>query len=222
MTKSELIDNLGTIAASGTEKFMEALQAKKEEEENGAKIDLDVIGQFGIGFYSVFMVADEVRVRSKSYLKDEPAFEWKSTGSGKFSLEPIDKEDRGTEIIIKLSEEDEEYLQSYRVESIIKKYSNFISFPIFVAEIKPEEEEEDKKEEKEDVADAEVVGEEKSESVDVEMDEGEADKEEEKEKEPEKPKPVNEILPLWRRDKSTITDEDYQNFYQFISKRYDK
>ena len=222
MTKDDLISNLGTIAGSGSEKFMEKIKESQEKSENGNGIDLDIIGQFGVGFYSVFMVADKVEVITKSYLKDEPAYRWVSDGSGEFTIEEADKEERGTEIIIHLKEEETDYKNQYQIESIIKKYSNFVPFPIYVTEIR-EETQEEKKENAKQVLDADVIDDDEAEpkKVDVEDSETEETKEEEEEKEDEGPKPVNEIRPIWGRSKNEITDEDYTNFYRFLSKRYD-
>ncbi|MFB6088735.1 MAG: ATP-binding protein, partial [Candidatus Aenigmatarchaeota archaeon] len=182
MTQEELIENLGTIASSGSQKFLEALEKRKEEK---TELDLDIIGQFGIGFYSVFMVAKTVKVYSKSYKKDAPAYVWESDGSGNFTLEPCDKEDRGTEIVIELQKDDQEYVQKYRIESIIKKYSNFVPYPIYVYEVEEIEE----VEEEEEVEEAEIV-EEEEEGETKEEEKGEEEEEEEKE-----PEPVNEVRP---------------------------
>ncbi|MEX2757432.1 MAG: ATP-binding protein, partial [Candidatus Sigynarchaeota archaeon] len=149
MTKQELIDNLGTIASSDSEKFLKSL---KEATENKDKLaDMDIIGQFGVGFYSVFMVAKNVKVLSKSYKKGEPAHLWESDGSGEFTVTPAEKATRGTEITVYLRDEDaDEYLSKYKLQEIIRKYSNYIPFPIFVKdEAKKEVDvslEEDKKE----------------------------------------------------------------------------
>ncbi|MHA1585068.1 MAG: molecular chaperone HtpG, partial [Promethearchaeota archaeon] len=235
MTKEDLINNLGTIAGSGSEKFLNQL---KESEDKKKEIDLDIIGQFGVGFYSVFMVADKVRVRTKSYLKDQPAFEWISEGTGDFTINPIEKEDRGTEITLYLKDDEEEFLQSHSIENIIKKYSNFVPFPIYINEIKKEEPVSDKKEpqvvdiedetdqegkeEVEEPTDAEIV--EKEGEKQEEIESKDEEDEEEKEEPPAEPerKSVNEIIPLWKRTISEITDEQYQEFYQFIARRYDK
>ncbi|SOH04044.1 hypothetical protein [Candidatus Kuenenia stuttgartiensis] len=101
MTKDEVVKNVGTIAKSGSLEFITNLSEE-------AKKDSNVIGQFGVGFYSVFMVADEVRIRTKSYKKGEPAYEWRSDGTGKYSASD-EKERRGTEIIVHLKEEEKEY-----------------------------------------------------------------------------------------------------------------
>ena len=126
MTRDELISNIGTIAKSGSEEFLKQLSESKEAVNN-------IIGRFGIGFYSVFMVAKEVVIKTKSYKKDEPAVEWKSDGLGEYEIADLTEEvKRGTTIEIFLKEETKEFSEKYRLESIIKKHSNFISFPIYL------------------------------------------------------------------------------------------
>lgn len=126
MTRDELIANIGTIAKSGSEEFLKQLSESKEAVNN-------IIGRFGIGFYSVFMVAKEVVIKTKSYKKDEPAVEWKSDGLGDYEIADIDEKiNRGTIIEIYLKEETKEFSEKYRLESIIKQHSNFISFPIYL------------------------------------------------------------------------------------------
>lgn len=156
MTRDEIIQNIGTIAKSGSLEFI----AKLSEQ---AKKDSSIIGQFGVGFYSVFMVADEVKVRTKSY-KDSQAYEWRSDGTGKYFLNPTEKEKRGTEIIVHLKEEEKEYTGKARIQSIIKKYSNFVSFPIIVC--------------------------------------GER---------------ANQITAIWKEPKREIKEEQYNEFYKFIT-----
>lgn len=157
MTRDEIIQNIGTIAKSGSLEFIANLSEQ-------AKKDSNIIGQFGVGFYSVFMVADEVRVRTKSCKKNEPAFEWHSDGTGKYFLHSIEKENRGTDIIVHLKEDEKEYTEKSRIESIIKKYSNFVSFPIIVCGEK-----------------------------------------------------ANQITAIWKEPKKDIKDEQYNEFYKFIS-----
>lgn len=212
MTKQELIDGLGTIAASGTSKFLENLKSTqkegKDKETNGKELTKeldDIIGQFGVGFYSVFMVTDKVKVVTKSYKKDEPAYVWESEGTGEFTITETTRATRGTDIIITLRDDESEYLSQYRLENIIKKYSNYVPYPIFVIEIKEPEKKDEKKE-----------GEEKKD----EKKEGEEKKDEKKEP-PAPPKPVNDIIPLWKKDAADIKPEDYKNFYNVIAHRYD-
>jgi molecular chaperone HtpG len=124
MTRDELIENLGTIAHSGALDFLKKLQ---EGQRPG-----DIIGQFGVGFYSVFMVAEEVEVLTHSYLPGAEAWRWTSQGGNTFTLNAADKEERGTTVKIKLKEDADEFASAWRLEQIIKKHSNYVSFPIYV------------------------------------------------------------------------------------------
>ncbi len=124
MTRDEIVENLGTIAHSGAAEFLKKLQAEKKP--------ADVIGQFGVGFYSVYMVADEVTVTSRSYRPEATAVRWTSQGDNTYTLEDADKTDRGTEILVHLKEDAAEYAQDWKIEQIIKKHSDFVSFPISV------------------------------------------------------------------------------------------
>ncbi|KYC85932.1 molecular chaperone HtpG [Heyndrickxia sporothermodurans] len=179
MTKEELENNLGTIAKSGSLAF---------KNENESKDGHDIIGQFGVGFYSAFMVADELTVISKALGSDE-AYKWESKGADGYSIEPCEKDSVGTEITLKIKEntEDEqydEYLDEYRLKAIIKKYSDFIRYPI------------------------------KMEVTSSKLKEGsESEYEEFKEEQT-----INSMVPIWRKNKSELTPEDYDNFYQ--EKRY--
>lgn len=127
MTRDELIRNLGTIAQSGAREFLAKVSA-------GDVDPGDVIGQFGVGFYSVFMVADEVRVVSRSYQPEAEAAAWISDGSDSFRLEPADKSDRGTEIHITLKKEAEEFANNWKLRQIVKKHSDFVRYPVYVGE----------------------------------------------------------------------------------------
>ena len=124
MTREELIENLGTIAHSGAKAFLEAAQ-------KGQKLTGDIIGQFGVGFYSAFMVADWIEVTSRSYLPDSQAFTWRSSGEDTYTLNPAEKNDRGTLVTIKLKEDADEFIQKYRINSIVKKHSDYIPYPIY-------------------------------------------------------------------------------------------
>ena len=183
MTREELENNLGTIAKSGSLAF---------KKENEAKDGHDIIGQFGVGFYSAFMVADTLTVLTKA-LGSETAFRWESKGADGYSIEPCEKESVGTEIILKIKEntEDEqydEYLDEYRLKSIIKKYSDFIRYPI-----------------KMDVTESKLK--ENSEN------EFEQYKEEQV---------INSMVPIWRKNKNELTAEDYDNFYSEKRYGFDK
>lgn len=134
MNKEELVQNLGTIAHSGARSF---LQGAKEQ---GKTLD-EVIGQFGVGFYSVFMVAQEVTVTSRSHRPEDTAWSWHSTGESSYELTPADKTSRGTEIVIKLKDDADEFANGWRLEQIVKKHSDYVSFPIYLLETKEVESE---------------------------------------------------------------------------------
>ena len=123
MSKEELVENLGTIANSGTLKFLQQAQAEKKSAEN-------LIGQFGVGFYSVFMVAERVELITRSWQVDSKAWQWTSEGGGQYELSPVDYNHRGTQITVFLKEDAKEFCSEWRLESIIKKYSNYLPFPV--------------------------------------------------------------------------------------------
>jgi len=127
MTRDELIANLGTIAKSGAAEFL--AQLKENRDRAG-----DIIGQFGVGFYSVFMVAKKVEVLSRSYRKEAEAIRWVSDGSETYTIEPADKPDRGTTIIVHLTDEAKEFAAEHRLRSVIKKHSDFITHPIYLGD----------------------------------------------------------------------------------------
>ncbi|NWF70048.1 MAG: molecular chaperone HtpG [Chloroflexi bacterium] len=126
MTHDELINNLGVIARSGAKAFLEALKDK-----NGTTAQ-DVIGQFGVGFYSAFMVADKIRVVSRSYQPDAPAYAWESDGGNTYSIEPAQRDARGTDIILHLKDDAKDFLREWTLKDIIRRHSDYIAFPIFV------------------------------------------------------------------------------------------
>ena len=179
MSKAEVIDNIGTIARSGTKKFMQALESAKEQND-----DVNLIGQFGVGFYSVFMVADEVTLTTRKAGEDK-ATRWISTGKGEYTLEECDKDEVGTTITLSLKEGENEYADEFRIENIIKKYSDHISLPIELEK-----------------------------TITVESDDDSDDKEPEETKEW---AAINTGVAIWARDKSDISEEDYNNFYQSLS-----
>ena len=182
MTEEELENNLGVIAESGSLKFKE-----ENKEQNG----VNIIGQFGVGFYSAFMVSDKVTVESKSY-KDDRATIWESAGVDGYTLSPSDKKDNGTIITLHLKEDTEDYnyselLSEYKLRGIIKKYSDYISYPI-----KMEVENNRKKEDSDEYETyKEVIT-------------------------------INSMIPLWKRNKKDITEEEYNNFYSDKFFDYDK
>ncbi|MFP4522722.1 MAG: molecular chaperone HtpG [Fibrobacterota bacterium] len=125
MDRSEINENLGTIARSGTKEFLKALKKAKSEDNP------ELIGQFGVGFYSSFMVAEEVTVLSKKAGQDKAVL-WKSTGDGTYSVDDAEKDGRGTTVTVKLKEEDKNYLEEFKIKEIIKKYSDYIEHPVFL------------------------------------------------------------------------------------------
>ncbi|MDX2074830.1 MAG: molecular chaperone HtpG [bacterium] len=128
MTREDMVNNLGTIARSGAKQFVQTIKASQHGNANIG----EVIGQFGVGFYSAFMVADKVRVISKSHIVDEPAYMWECDGGESYTISPAERANRGTDIILHLKEEDAEFLQNFRIKQIIRKHSDYIAFPIYV------------------------------------------------------------------------------------------
>ena len=126
MTKEDLVDRVGTIASSGTVAFLERLK------EEGKPFDANMIGQFGIGFYSVFMVTDQVVIETRHADPGSTGYRWESTGESKFTVEEFPREERGTKISFKLKDDAKEFCEEHQVNEIIKKYSNFADFPIHV------------------------------------------------------------------------------------------
>ncbi|WP_064602583.1 molecular chaperone HtpG [Photobacterium sp. J15] len=173
MTRDEVIEHLGTIAKSGTKDFF----AKLSEEETK---DSQLIGQFGVGFYSAFIVADAVTVNTRAAgTPADQAVRWHSTGEGDYSVEDIEKAGRGTEIILHLREEEKEFLSEYRLRDIIGKYSDHIGIPVQIQTVERDEE-------------GKETGNKKWEQI-------------------------NKAQALWTRNKSDITDEEYQEFYKHVS-----
>jgi len=210
MTKPDLVNNLGTIAKSGTKGFMEALTA-------GA--DISMIGQFGVGFYSAYLVADRVVVQSKNNAMEQ--HKWESSAGGSFVIDQ-DAEDltRGTRITLHLKEDMQEYLEEKRLKELIKKHSEFIGFPIKLYTEKETEKEVTDDEEEED---AEKEGEDDEPKV-VDVDD-----EEEKTKKTKKVKQVtkswdhlNEQKPLWMRKSEDVSEEEYASFYKALSNDWEE
>eukprot|EP00595_Chromulina_sp_UTEXLB2642_P000366 CAMPEP_0196761252 /NCGR_PEP_ID=MMETSP1095-20130614/413_1 /TAXON_ID=96789 ORGANISM="Chromulina nebulosa, Strain UTEXLB2642" /NCGR_SAMPLE_ID=MMETSP1095 /ASSEMBLY_ACC=CAM_ASM_000446 /LENGTH=778 /DNA_ID=CAMNT_0042110525 /DNA_START=59 /DNA_END=2395 /DNA_ORIENTATION=- len=207
MTKSDLLNNLGTVAKSGTTNFAEALS-------EGA--DLSLIGQFGVGFYSVYLVADKVRVASKN--NDDDQYIWESTADSSFVIAKDPRGNtlgRGTEITIFLKEDAEDFASQQKLEELVQKHSEFITFPIYLYKkstevLDPEDE-------------ADEGDEEEEESSESDLEVAEEEEEEEKSKEKKHVESwdwsrVNNNVAIWSRDKEEITDEEYKAFYKAISK----
>jgi molecular chaperone HtpG len=183
MTKEELETNLGTIAKSGSLAF---------KNETEPKDGHDIIGQFGVGFYAAFMVADVVTVISKA-LGSEQAYKWESTGADGYTIEPVEKDSVGTEIILKIKDSTEEesydeYLEEYSLKSIIKKYSDFIRYPIKIT-VSGRRPKEGSENEWEDYQEEQII---------------------------------NSMVPIWRKNKNELTNEDYEKFYAEKHYGFDK
>ena len=140
MSEDELHKNLGTIAKSGTKEFMDKLKAAKENTEH------NLIGQFGVGFYSAFMVADKVEVTSNSANNGDKAFKWSSDGKSGYEVSQALKEGRGTQIVMFINEANKELLEDWKVRELIKKYSNYVGVPIMMQELDNRNDEEKKEE----------------------------------------------------------------------------
>lgn len=189
MSRDEVIENIGTIAKSGTKAFMQQLQKAKEEDKGTT--DKEMIGQFGVGFYSAFMVADKVTILTRK-AGEAQGWRWESDGSGSYSIEEADKKTRGTTIVLHLAddfhgdEKEENYEDRYKLQGLVKKYSDYVRYPI---KMNFEVEETPKDEKGEPIKDAKPV---KKTEV----------------------RTLNSMQPLWTKNKSDITDEDYNKFIQ--------
>ena len=180
MSREEVIDNLGTIAKSGTASFLESLTGDEQK-------DSQLIGQFGVGFYSAFIVADRVEVHTRKAGADAAdAVHWESSGEAEFSVDNTEKAERGTRITLHLKEGCEEFADDWRVRSVIKKYSDHISVPVMM--LQP-----------------------------VEPTADDADGEEQAEPAAPEYEAVNEATALWTRSRSEVSDDEYKAFYQHVS-----
>lgn len=180
MSRDEIVEHLGTIAHSGTGGFLDRLTGDQRK-------DSQLIGQFGVGFYSAFIVAEEVTVQSRrADLASDQAIEWQSTGEGEYSIRTIEKTERGTSVRLKIKEDADEFLEEYRLRSLVNKYSDHIAFPIYLRVVK------------EDAADA----------TDDATEDTTSDAAEE---------PVNRAKALWTRPRNEISDDEYTEFYRHIT-----
>eukprot|EP00939_MAST-03C_sp_MAST-3C-sp1_P003993 g3993.t1 len=214
MTKQDLIENLGTVARSGTSQFVEAVQ------NTG---DLSLIGQFGVGFYSVYLVADRVRVVSKS--NEDAQHVWESSADNTFSVYEDPRGNtlgRGTEITLFLKDDSSEFIDQDRIETLVKRYSEFVTFPIFLNKWSMEEVE---IEEEEDAMEEDAMEDDTLEDEDLEDEDEDEDEGEDEDTPTERVKVwnwsiVNNQKAIWTRDKSEVSEEEYKEFYKGFTKDY--
>merc|ERR1711976_734841 len=195
MTKSDLVNNLGTIAKSGTRGFMEAVAA-------GA--DISMIGQFGVGFYSAYLVAEKVTVISKN--NNDDTYKWESNAVGTFSINPVEESEsltRGTKIILQLKEDQQEFIEERRVKDLIKKHSEFIGFPI---ELMVEK-----------TTDKEVTD-----SDDDDEKKDDENKDDEEKKVTNEFEVLNKTKPIWMRKPEDITKDEYVSFYKSLTNDWEE
>jgi molecular chaperone HtpG len=190
MTKDEVISNIGTIAKSGTKEFFAKLKEMKESDQKQA----DLIGQFGVGFYSAFIVSEKIVINTKKAGKDNLAVRWESDGKEKFSVDDSEKSDRGTEVTLYLNKEDIDFASEWKIKEIVKKYSDYISFPINMT-IEREEKPKDKD-------GKEIEG---AEALTTYTDET-----------------INSQKAIWQRAAKEVKKDEYNEFYKHISHDYEE
>ena len=203
MTQEEVEKNINQVAFSGAKSFLEEY-AKDEDKENSG-----IIGHFGLGFYSVFMVADKVTIDTLSFREGATPVRWESADGMSFTMTDSDRTTRGTTITLYINDSEEEFLNYWRVHEVLERYCSFMAYPIYLEEIKPEEEK------KQDETEATVT----DENGEVVKTEGEEEAKEEAAK-PE-PKPINDTTPLYVKAPQDCTDEDYKAFYRKVFHEYE-
>ena len=203
MTQEEVEKNINQVAFSGAKSFLEEY-AKDEDKENSG-----IIGHFGLGFYSVFMVEDKVTIDTLSFREGATPVRWESADGMSFTMTDSDRTTRGTTITLYINDAEEEFLNYWRVHEVLERYCSFMAYPIYLEEIKPEEEK------KQDETEATVT----DENGEVVKTEGEEEAKEEAAK-PE-PKPINDTTPLYVKAPQDCTDEDYKAFYRKVFHEYE-
>lgn len=200
MTQEEVEKNINQVAFSGAKSFLEEY-AKDEDKENSG-----IIGHFGLGFYSVFMVADKVTIDTLSFREGATPVHWESEDGMNFTMTDSDRTQRGTTITLYVNDAEEEFLNYWRVHEVLERYCSFMPYPIYLEEIKPEAEKKDEA----------VVTDENGDAVKPEDGEEAA-----KEPAKEEPKPINDVAPLYMKAPQDCTDEDYKAFYRKVFHEYE-
>ncbi|MCK5685802.1 molecular chaperone HtpG, partial [bacterium] len=197
MSFDEVNDNIGTIAQSGTAAFMEALKNSKKEDT----LSTDLIGQFGVGFYSSFIVADKVRIETKA-AGEEKGVRWESDGQGSYTIEEIEKETRGTDVILflkELEEGDQDFTEDYTIQHIVKKHSDFVTYPVIM-----------NMEKSEPIPENEIIKDKEGKPIGDTFHKVNKDE------------TLNSRKAIWAKSKDDVTAEEHEEFYKHISHNWDK